>query len=151
MALLAPVAAGAAHIFPFVVGTTELIDTDRRSGLALSGYDPVAYQADGRALPGVAAHEEVFAGVAWRFSSGANRAAFLRDPSAFLPRIGGYDAIAAAGGRVVSADPLLFALREGRLYLFRTEEGRRRFLADDGGPAASERGWSRIRGELVAD
>ena len=151
LAVLAPVAARATHILPAMIGATELIDTDRRSGLALSGYDPVAYQVDGRAVPGLAAHEEIFAGVAWRFGSAANRAAFLRDPAAFLPRIGGYDAAAAVAGRVASADPRLFTVSEGRLYLFRTEEGRRRFLADGNAADAAEQGWIRIRTALVAD
>lgn len=136
-------------ILPGLVGATELIASDARSGMALSGYDPVSYLLEGAARPGLAAHEAVYGGLAWRFGSAANRAAFLRDPAAFLPAAGGYDAEAASAGRVAAADPLLFAARAGRLYLFRTAEGRRRFLADDGAAAAAEAGWRRISSGLV--
>lgn len=150
----APSAAGTTSapppVFPTLLGMTERVASDPRSGLALSGYDPVGYLVEGSARPGLARHEASFAGVAWRFASGANREAFLRDPAAFLPRIGGYDATAAASGRAVAADPLLFVVRTGRLYLFRTEEGRSRFLADSEAAEASERGWLRIRPGLVA-
>lgn len=138
-------------VFPPLLGTTEQVASDPRSGLALSGYDPVGYLVEGRARPGLARHEASLGGVAWRFGSEANRAAFLRDPEAFRPRLGGYDAVAAASGRAVAADPLLFVVRAGGLYLFRTQEGRDRFLAEDGAAEASERGWRRIRPGLVAD
>lgn len=154
LALATPVGAEPATflpaLLPGIVGATELIASDRRSGLALSGYCPVGYLVEGRARPGLARYEASFGGLAWRFGSGANRAAFLRDPAAFLPQVGGYDAIAAAAGHAVSADPNLFVVQDGRLYLFRNAEGRARFLGDRDAAAASERGWRRLRAGLVA-
>ncbi|MDB5591071.1 YHS domain-containing (seleno)protein [Enterovirga sp.] len=134
---------------PVVLGATEVFASDALSGVALSGFDPVAYVIEGQPVPGLAQHEAVFAGLAWRFSSAANRAAFLRRPEAFLPRAGGYDALAAAAGRLVTPDPFLFAIRQGRLYFFRTAENRRRFLDDEGAAGAAERGWNRVRARLV--
>ncbi len=134
---------------PAIVGATERQASDGRSGLGLSGYDPVSYGIDGEPRPGLARHEAVLGGLAWRFASEANRQAFLRDPDAFLPRTGGYDASQAADGRVAAADPLVFLVRAGRLYLFRSPEGRARFLADPAAPAAAERNWERLRAGLV--
>lgn len=152
LALAASIGSGRAEtvaLLPAIVGATELIASHERSGLGLSGYDPVSYLLEGAPRPGLPGFETTWGGLAWRFASAANREAFRRDPATFLPRLGGYDALAAASGRVASADPLLFAVRESRLYLFRTREGRRRFLADEGADETAEAGWSRVRGGLV--
>lgn len=148
---LAPAARAEDFGWPSIIGATELVASGPRSGLALSGYDPVAYLVEEQARPGLPEFEASFGGLAWRFASRANREAFLRDPAAFQPRTGGYDAVAAAGRRVASADPLLFAVREGRLYLFRTEEHRRRFLDDADSARAAEDGWAQVRAGLVSE
>ena len=57
------------------------------NGLAISGYDPVAYFTEDAAVPGkgefTAAHE----GATYRFSSAANRDRFLADPAKYTPEI----------------------------------------------------------------
>lgn len=151
--VLAPGALSAAPLdlglLPAVIGASEQESSDRLSGIGLDGYDPVSYLLDGGPRPGLAAYEVVRGGLAWRFASAANRAAFLRDPDSFGPRIGGYDAAAAASGRIAAADPLVFAVRGGRTYLFRNAAGRERFLAEAGAERAAEAGWARLRTGLV--
>ena len=101
---------------PPVVGASEVFVADERSGFGLRGFDPVSYFLSPMPLPGREGVELIWRGVAWRFASEANREAFARDPEVYAPRIGGYDAGAAAEGRLVAADPTLFAIRDGRLY-----------------------------------
>lgn len=125
-------------------GTSERFATDSRSGLALDGFDPVAYFDEGRPRPGLAAHEAVVDGVAWRFASLPNKAAFLTDPAAYAPRFGGHAAEACARGLLVDADPQIFAVAHDRLYVFRTVEGRRGFLADASLADEAERVWRRL-------
>lgn len=137
-------------LLPPVIGASERQLSDPRSGLALSGYDPLSYLLDGAPRAGLPRYESVHAGLVWRFASAANRAAFGRDPLAFLPRLGGYDAVAAAAGRVVAADPTIHAVRAGRLYLFRTEAERRRFLADEGLASKAEAAWPGLAEGLVS-
>lgn len=144
-----PARAADVETLPPVLGATEVQASDWRSGLALDGYDPVAILLDGAARPGRVEFEAVRGGLAWRFSSAANRAAFLRDPEAFRPRVGGYDAVAAAAGRVAAADPTLFMVRDGRLYLFHTAENRDRFIADPALASLAEARWPELRRELV--
>lgn len=142
--------AGDPVLLPPVVGTTEQRGSNALSGLGLGGQDPLSYFLDPAPRPGRADLELIWGGLAWRFASPANRAAFLRDPDAFLPRAGGYDAVAVAVAHVVDASPFIFARQGGRLYLFRSEEGRRRFLIDpEHAAAAAEAGWLRIRSGLV--
>ena len=69
-----------------------------RQGLALKGYDVVAYFVDGRAVAGDASFEHVLDGVRYRFVSAANRDRFASEPRRFLPQYGGFCAWAVSRG-----------------------------------------------------
>ena len=88
-----------------------------KDGLALKGYDPVAYL---RAAPerGAKEHHTSFGGVAYRFASEASRTAFLEDPTAFEPKYGGWCAWAMAQGKKVEVDPEAFVRDEEGLFVF---------------------------------
>jgi hypothetical protein len=135
--------------WPPVVGATEIMVSDELSGLALRGFDPVTFFLGPAPKPGASSLELLWGGVAWRFVSEANREAFRRDPAVYAPRIGGYDPCAAAEGRLVAAEPSVFIVRDGRLYLFRNEESRRRFLEEAGLARAAEERWPQLKRGLV--
>ena len=134
---------------PPVVGVTELFAVDELSGVALYGFDPVSYFLDEGPKPGLAEHEIIWRGVAWRFASAANREAFLRDPDIYAPRFGGYDATAVAQGLTVRANPWLAVVRDGGLFLFRTDNGRARFMADESLAEKAEERWAGLQSALV--
>lgn len=89
-------------------------------GLALSGYDPVAYFAvgGGAAARGDAKFEFVYRGVTYRFANEANLDAFRADPRAYEPQYGGWCAYAMARGDKVEVDPESFLVVDGKLYVF---------------------------------
>ena len=134
---------------PPAVGVTELFDVDELSGIALYGFDPVSYFLGEGPQPGLAEHEIIWSGVAWRFASRANQEAFLRDPEAYAPRFGGYDATAVAQGLTVRANPWLSVVRADGLYLFRSDHGRARFVADESIAEKAEERWASLRPALV--
>ncbi|KAA2236825.1 YHS domain-containing (seleno)protein [Salinarimonas soli] len=146
---LAPLEARPLRAAP-AVGLADEQAADALTGLALGGFDPVSFFLGAAPRPGRGDLDLLWGGAAWRFSGEANRAAFLRDPWVYAPRLGGHDAEAAARGILADADPLLFVVREGRLYLFRTPDGRARFLADPALASAAEARWRELRRELVA-
>ena len=127
----------------------ERMATDDLSGIALEGFDPVAYQLNGRPVAGQARHEHSWQGVIWRFATEANRAAFAEAPEAYAPKFEGYDASAVAIGRVVSADPDVFAVLDSRLYLFRTRDSRRRFLAEAALRDKAGEAWPSVSRQLA--
>jgi hypothetical protein len=129
---LAGVSALAAWLAPVPLGaaTTEYVVVDRNTGIAISGFDPVAYFTDGNALVGRATFEFAYAGTVWRFRNEGNRAAFEADPDFYMPRFGGYDPVAVARGVGVAGDPRLWLIADQRLYFFYTEEARAAFTAD---------------------
>jgi hypothetical protein len=109
--------------------TTERVVSDRFSGLAINGMDPVAYFTDREPLYGRPDQEYRYRGVIWRFCNEGNKAAFMAHPEVYMPRYGGYDPIAVGRAVAVPGNPLVWALVRERLYLFYNEEARARFIA----------------------
>jgi len=146
----AALSAGLALAEPIRAVTGERIVIDRFSGLAISGFDPVAYFTDGAALPGKGAFEQVVAGAPWRFRNAGNQAAFAADPEVYMPRFGGYDPLGVARGVAVPGNPQLWLVRGERLYLFYTPEARDQFAGDpDRTIDAAELQWPAVRRQLV--
>jgi hypothetical protein len=129
--------------------TTERIVVNRHSGLAIDGYDPVAYFTDGAARPGQGEHEWRFAGAVWRFRSAGNRGAFIDDPDFYMPRFGGYDPVGVARGIALAGDPRLWLLADNRLYLFFSTDNKALFAADRTAKRAeAERSWPAVEQAL---
>lgn len=130
--------------------TTEWIVVDQLSGLAIAGYDPVAYFTEGSATTGRDDLEYEYAGASWRFRNEGNRAAFIADPQVFMPQFGGYDPVDIARGAPLAGDPRLWMLRGERLYLFYTDEARARFASDSERILiAAERRWPSLKKTLT--
>lgn len=90
-----------------------------KNGLAIQGYDPVAYQLQHKAVEGSATYSTVFKGVTYRFSSDANRKLFLASPEKYEPAYGGWCAYAMGQtGEKVEVDPETFKVINGKTYLF---------------------------------
>jgi hypothetical protein len=132
-----------------LVGATEVFHKDDATGFVLAGFDPLSYLLPEGPQPGRGDLELVWSGVAWRFASEANRTAFAANPAIYAPRVGAYDAEAMSRGRIVDANPMLYVVREGRLYLFRNDANRARFLADPDLAARAEERWNVLKGGLV--
>lgn len=96
---------------------TATINSDA-AGLAIAGYDPVAYHLEGRAREGSAGFTHEHAGATWRFASAGHRDAFRAAPERYAPAYGGWCAYAMADGEFVDIDPERFLVTDGRLFLF---------------------------------
>jgi hypothetical protein len=110
--------------------TTERVVVDRTTGLALGGFDPVAYFTDARPLPGQPGFEASEAGAVWRFHNEGNRAFFLAHPEIYGPQFGGYDPTDVARGVAVAGDPRFWLVAGRRLFLFGRAKSRDAFAAD---------------------
>lgn len=139
-------AGGSVPISAVRATTTEQIVVDPRSGLAIGGFDPVAYFVDGAAKLGKEPYEQAYAGVVWRFRNEGNQAAFMADPDIYMPRFGGYDPVAVGRGVAVPGDPRLWLIVGERLYLFYTPEARDTFMGDvESLVAIADRRWPAVR------
>jgi hypothetical protein len=86
-------------------------------GIAIGGYDPVAYFTEGRPVAGSVAITLRWNGATWRFASAASRARFEANPAAYAPAFGGYCAWAISQNYIAPGDPLVWRIVDGRLYL----------------------------------
>lgn len=118
-----------------------------KSGLAIRGYDPVAYFEDGKPVRGDAAHTNTWNGAEWRFASDAHRAAFAANPEAYAPQYGGYCAWAVAEGYTASTDPDAWKIVDGKLYMNFSKRVQRRWEKDIPGNITRANGnWPKVLG-----
>jgi enamine deaminase RidA (YjgF/YER057c/UK114 family) len=88
--------------------------------LSISGYDPVAYFTDSRAVAGKPEFEYLWRKLRWRFASSEHRDLFAKEPGRFSPQYDGYCAMGAADGDTAhkdTVDPEAWAIVNGKLYL----------------------------------
>jgi YHS domain-containing protein len=89
------------------------------NGLAIKGFDPVAYFTQGQAIKGNKDYALAYAGVTYYFSTAANKEIFKKDPAKYEPNYGGWCAYAmGAKGEKVEIDPRTFKIVDGKLNLF---------------------------------
>lgn len=88
-----------------------------RNGLAIDGYDPVAYFVESRPVRGLADFEYEWNGARYRFATAANRERFAQEPARYLPQYGGFCAFAVSRGYTADIDPEAWSVVNGRLYL----------------------------------
>ncbi|HRH59131.1 MAG TPA: YHS domain-containing (seleno)protein [Chitinophagaceae bacterium] len=88
-------------------------------GLAIQGYDPVAYFTQNKAVKGSKDFAYSYQGVTYYFASAADRDAFKSNPAKYEPQYGGWCAYAmGAKGTKVEIDPETFKIVNNKLYLF---------------------------------
>ena len=85
-------------------------------GVALMGYDAVAYFQQHQALPGAGNIALRWRGMIWHFATPENRAAFEANPRAFVPQFGGLCPEALVRGERVPGDPRHWTIHDGKLY-----------------------------------
>lgn len=125
----------------------ETISVFAEDGIAINGYDPVAYFTEGKPVRGDASITSEWDGALLRFASVENKELFDADPEAYAPRYGGYCAYAVSQGYTASTDPDAWTIHEGRLYLNYSKRVRRIWLKDvTGHIAAADRNWPGVLG-----
>lgn len=99
-------------------GQEKSVVTDSLRGVAISGYDPVAYFTEDAAVLGTSLYDYEWNGAVWYFASAANRDVFIANPDIYAPLFGGHCAMAVARGYLARSNPQIFRVAGGRLMLF---------------------------------
>ena len=86
-------------------------------GVAVGGYDPVAYFTLGKATKGSTAFSTKWDGVTWRFANARNLEKFVQTPHKYAPQYGGYCAYAVGTGTLAKGNPNNWKIVNGKLYL----------------------------------
>ena len=100
-------------------GTVLAIDPINKGadGVAIKGFDPVAYFTQGKPTKGLSEFQYEWMGVKWYFSSAVNRELFIANPGRYSPRYGGYCAYAVSKGHTADISPSAWKIVDGKLYL----------------------------------
>jgi YHS domain-containing protein len=116
-----------------------------RSGLALQGYDPVAFFTDGKPVKGVPAHTSTVDGATYRFASAEHKASFEKEAAKYAPQFGGYCAYGVSKGKLVEVDVDAFQIVDGRLLLQYSKGIREKFNKDtQGNLALADTKWPEL-------
>jgi YHS domain-containing protein len=95
--------------------------------LGLKGYDPVAYFTLSRPTPGVTQYEYVYDGVRYRFVNAQHLEMFKANPDKYAPQFGGSCTMNMSAGVRREADPTVWVISNGNLYVFAGASGAERF------------------------
>jgi YHS domain-containing protein len=87
------------------------------NGLAIKGYDPVAYFLQNKAAEGSDAYSFDWNGGKWKFISQANLDSFKLAPEKYAPQYGGYCAYGCSEGHKAPTDTKAWTILDNKLYL----------------------------------
>jgi len=126
-------------------GSTSEVNVDEH-GLALRGYDPVAYFDGSKPTHGIAKFSAAYGGGHYLFASEAHRASFVANPGKYVPQFGGYCALGASEGEKVDANPETGKVVNGKLYVNYNEKAKAIFDKDTPATIAkAEENWPKIK------
>lgn len=121
-----------AAALPACSQTKSLLNLDK-TGVAIQGYDPVAFFTDNRPVKGDAKFPARHNGANYLFASKEHRDTFKADPTKYEPAFGGYCAYGVSRGKLVEIDVDAFQIVDGRLLLQYSKGVRKDFNEDSKG------------------
>jgi len=132
----------------------DAVNTGYFGGIAIMGYDTVAYFTDGKAVKGSEKYSYEWLGTPWHFASQEHKDMFMREPAKYTPQYGGYCAgeVALNESVTVNVDPEAFRIIDGKLYLVYDEGNAEAFAghAADLVPKGDAK-WPIVEAKLAVD
>ena len=126
---------------PILAGTKALLNLDK-NGLAVQGYDPVAFFTEGKPVKGRPEFKSSYQGATYLFVSAENKALFEKAPSKYEPAFGGFCAYGVSRNKLVEIDPEAFQILDGHLLLQYSKGVRTDFNKDaQGNLAKANTNW----------
>lgn len=128
-----------------VIPTSEAAVNTNEEGIALHGYDPVAYFTAGKPTQGSVRFSAFHEGAIYHFATAANRDRFKANPAAFAPQFGGFCAMGVALEKKLDGDPNVWKIVDGKLYLNYNQDVANKWLADMAGHIQrADANWPKI-------
>jgi len=141
---LALVATGVAFSGNALAGKPKVY-MNSSAGVAINGYDPVAYFTQSKPVAGNKAYSSSWNGATWYFSSAENKLKFDGAPEKFAPQYGGYCAYAVSYGSTASTVPEAWTIVDGKLYLNNSLGVRKRWSTDKKGYISkADKNWPKV-------
>ena len=122
---------------------------DAWDGVAIKGYDPVAYFTMGRAVKGSEEFTHEWLETEWQFASAEHRDLFAADPLSYVPQYGGYCSDATFVENKADINPTAWRIVNDRLYLFYSEPGAEQWSQDDYAVKKADTVWEQVKAGLA--
>lgn len=119
--LLPTVFVALSFVMPGAPAQADELINQSLNGVAILGYDPVAYFTDNKAVKGSNDFTYEWLGATWHFASAEHRDLFMVDPVKYAPQYGGYCAQGMLDGSTAGADPNSWRIVDGKLYMYASQ------------------------------
>lgn len=121
-------------------------------GLAVHGFDVVAYFTEAKPVQGEANFAVVHEDATYRFASQANLDAFAANPAKYVPAYGGYCAYGVSVNAKFDGDPRYWKIVDGTLYLNLDAGIQQAWLKDvPGAIKKAEANWPKLANKLPTE
>ena len=113
--------------------------------VALDGYCPVAYAVMDKAVKGDSKFASEYQDETYYLANGKAKMMFDKSPESYVVAYDGWCATGVANGMKVESDPTVFVVRDGKTYLFSSEEAKAMFSKDATGLVAmADQHWPAV-------
>ncbi|UVC11171.1 hypothetical protein IHQ71_11675 [Rhizobium sp. TH2] len=131
----------------------DSVNTGYFGGVAIMGYDTVAYFTEGKATKGSEKFSYEWLGTPWHFANAKHREMFISDPIRYAPQYGGYCAGEVTHGSVtINNDPEAFKIIDGKLYLIYDKGSAEWFAANAAETVTmADENWPKVAADLELD
>jgi YHS domain-containing protein len=135
-------------VLPGFAQTDQALVNLDKHGLALQGYDPVAFFTEQKPVIGKIALQSNYHGGTYWFASAEHKALFDANPEKYEPAFGGYCAYGVSKGHLATIDVNAFQIVNGRLLLQHGDGARNGFNEDQkGNLAKADAIWPKLVGK----
>ena len=143
---------GAGAIFVIVASTPAIAQDFTHSTPGIGGYDPVSYFTDGKPQRGSGYHVTDYKGVTYAFANEDHKEMFEANPEKYAPAYGGWCAYGVAVGKKFVADPEVWKIVKGKLYLNLDRDIQSKWKEDiPGYIKTANKNWKDIRDTAPSD
>ena len=139
-------------VIALVIGLSfSAIAKEEAARPALRGYDAVTYHTNGRPAMGNGNHVSVYKGQQYLFINEGNKRTFDKNPRKYAPAFGGWCAFGVSVGKKFHADPLVWEIVGGQLYVNLDNKIKGLWLKDvPGNIKKANENWKGIRSKPMA-
>jgi YHS domain-containing protein len=116
-----------------VSAADKILQNLNKEGVALQGYDPVAFFTVGGPVKGQAQFSSDYRGARYWFHSAKNKATFEANPAKYEPQFGGYCAYGVSRKALVDIKIDAWQIVDGRLLMQKNQGIRDDFNEDPAG------------------
>jgi|SRR5271157_3410811 len=122
----------------------SLLNLDKM-GIAIQGYDPVAFFTQNRPVKGLPELESKYNGARYLFATAEDKVTFDANPAKYEPQFGGFCAYGVSRGRTVPIKIEAFQIVDGRLLMQYDLDIKNDFNKDpQGNLQKADQNWPRL-------